>query len=73
MTNDTEVLDSSAACQRRTELDSSFHNPIGQVRIKLGVPIAFLITSTKYCTSAYKTLIPDILMMINLKNSYPQL
>lgn len=53
MTNNTEVLDTFAACKGRAKLHSSLHDSIRQVWVKLRVPIAFLITTTKYCTPAY--------------------
>lgn len=51
--DDAEMLNTITVSQGRAKFYGSLHDSIRQVWVELGVPIAFLITATKYCTSTY--------------------
>lgn len=52
MPDNVEMLNTFAVCQGRAYAYGSLHNPYGKVRVRLGVPIAFLIATSKEGTSS---------------------
>lgn len=52
MPDDAEMLNTFAVCQERAYAYGSLHDPHGKVWVRLGVPIAFLIATSKEGTSS---------------------
>ena len=55
VTDDAEVFDTLTTRQSRTQVDRPPHDPVGQVRVNLGIPVATLRASSNECASTCNT------------------
>jgi hypothetical protein len=55
MTDNVKMLNTFSTGQFWTDIDTSLHDPNGEVRVWLGFPIAFLIATSEDCTTTSST------------------